>query len=67
MPYTTSLTHPMTMLSLVWLFYFVLMFFVIVRCLYFSQVFDYGACAGGHALHENLDFDILLFFVDDGG
>ena len=67
MPYTTSLTHPITMLSLVWLFYFVLMFFVVVRCLCFSQVLDYGACAGGHAVHENLDFDILLFFVDDGG
>ena len=40
---------------------------VFVCCLCFSQVFDYGACAGGHAVHENLDFDILLFFVEDGG
>ena len=40
---------------------------VFVCCLCFSQVFDYGACAGGHALHDNLDFDILLFFEDDGG
>ena len=67
MPYTTGLTHPTAMLSLVWLFYFVFMCFVVVCCQCFSQVFDYGACAGGHALRDNFNFDILLSLLDDGG
>ena len=67
MPYTTGLAHPTAMLSLVWLFYFVFISFVTVCCLCFSQVSDCGACAGGHALLDDLGFDILLYFVDDGG